>query len=128
MSRSVGAGSTSDALPPSLQETPSESKRSEATVRRPDSGTVRVSKGTPRVILALAVNSADVEASVDQAIQEFASRGYRSLGVARTNAVREWQVEGVIPLFDPPRADSKSTIEKAKNMGLKVKLITGDRP
>jgi H+-transporting ATPase len=59
-------------------------------------------------------------------VNDFARRGFRSLGVARTNEKEEWQFLGVIPLYDPPREDSKVTIENAKQMGIHVKMLTGD--
>ena len=63
-----------------------------------------------------------------QAIEEFASRGFRSLGVAlRTEASNPWMLVGVLPLFDPPRDDSAQTIATAKTMGVKVKMLTGDQ-
>ena len=42
-----------------------------------------MTKGAPQVILELASNAAQVKPSVDKAVDEFASRGFRSLGVAR---------------------------------------------
>jgi len=32
----------------------------------------------------------------------------------------------VLPLFDPPRADAKATIATARQMGVEVKMVTGD--
>ena len=103
------------------------SKRTEASVRSPDGGTFKVSKGAPQVILGLVPNAADVQPQVDKAVQAFASRGYRSLGVARSDAEGPWQFVGVLPLYDPPRADSKATLETAKQMGIDVKMVTGDQ-
>ena len=60
------------------------------------------------------------------AINEFAARGFRSLGVARAEGDGEWQFLGVLPLFDPPRDDAKETIATAHQMGVKVKMVTGD--
>ena len=34
---------------------------------------------------------------------------------------------GLIPMFDPPRVDSGETIRRAKEMGVDVKMITGDQ-
>jgi H+-transporting ATPase len=52
--------------------------------------------------------SAEVQPQVEQAVAEFASRGFRSLGVARTNQSQgQWQFLGVLPLYDPPRSDSQ---------------------
>jgi len=33
----------------------------------------------------------------------------------------------VLPLYDPPRPDAKATIAAATNMGIKVKMVTGDQ-
>jgi H+-transporting ATPase len=60
-------------------------------------------------------------------VNEFAARGFRSLGVARTDAQGQWQFLGVLPLFDPPREDSKATIATARQMGMNVKMVTGDQ-
>jgi len=101
-------------------------KRTEADVAGTDGKTFKVTKGAPQVILALAANAADVKPAVDTAINEFAARGFRSLGVARADADGKWQFLGVLPLFDPPRVDAKSTIATARQMGVKVKMVTGD--
>ena len=58
-------------------------KRTEATVKGADGKTFKVTKGAPQVILALSANAAQVKAAVDKAVNEFAARGFRSLGVAR---------------------------------------------
>ena len=102
-------------------------KRTEADVKAADGKTFKVTKGAPQVILALAANRNAVEASVDKAINDFAQRGFRSLGVARTDATGAWQFLGVLPLFDPPREDSAETIKTAEQMGVTVKMVTGDQ-
>jgi H+-transporting ATPase len=102
-------------------------KRTEATVKGRDGHDFKVSKGAPQVILALDPNVAQIQPQVDEAVNEFAARGFRSLGVARTNEQDQWQFLGVIPLYDPLREDSKTTIDTAKEMGLKVKMVTGDQ-
>ncbi len=101
-------------------------KRTEAAVTGPDGKPFKVTKGAPQVILALSANAAEVKSAMDEAVNEFASRGFRSLGVARADADGEWQLLGVLPLFDPPRDDAKSTIETAGQMGVTVKMVTGD--
>ena len=102
-------------------------KRTEATVKAADGKTLKATKGAPQVILALAADAARVSASVDQAVNEFATRGFRSLGVARTDDQGAWKFLGVLPLYDPPREDSKATIATAGRMGVKVKMVTGDQ-
>jgi H+-transporting ATPase len=102
-------------------------KRTEATVKGPDGRTFKTAKGAPQVILSLAANLEQVRAGVERAINEFAARGFRSLGVARTDEQGQWQFLGVLPLFDPPREDSKATIRTAREMGIAVKMVTGDQ-
>ena len=60
-------------------------KRTEATVTGTDGKTFKVSKGAPQVILALVRDGAAITPAVDTAVDEFAARGFRSLGVARAD-------------------------------------------
>jgi H+-transporting ATPase len=101
-------------------------KRTEATVKAKDGKTFKVTKGAPQVILALSANAGQVKPAVEKAVNEFAARGFRSLGVARAEGDGQWQFLGVLPLFDPPREDAKATIATALAMGVKVKMVTGD--
>jgi H+-transporting ATPase len=101
-------------------------KRTEAQVKDKDGKAFKVTKGAPQVILALAGNAGEAKAAVEKAVDEFAARGFRSLGVARAKVDGPWQFAGVLPLFDPPRDDAKATIATAKQMGVKVKMVTGD--
>ena len=101
-------------------------KRTEAAVKAADSTTFKVTKGAPQVILELSANAGQVKPAVEKAVNEFAARGFRSLGVARADGDGQWQFLGVLPLFDPPREDAKATIATALQMGVKVKMVTGD--
>jgi H+-transporting ATPase len=101
-------------------------KRTEAAVRDARGNAFRVTKGAPQVIMALAANAGDVGAEVEKAVDEFASRGFRSLGVARAEGDGPWRFVGVLPLFDPPRDDARDTVATAARMGVKIKMVTGD--
>ena len=101
-------------------------KRTEATVRARDGKTFKVTKGAPQVILELSANADEVVASVDKAVNEFAARGFRALGVARADGEGAWQFLGVLPMFDPPREEAMATISNARQMGVNVKMVTGD--
>jgi H+-transporting ATPase len=101
-------------------------KRTEATVKAKDGKSFKVTKGAPQVILALAGDAGDVKPEVDTAVNQFAARGFRSLGVARAEGAGPWRFLGVLPLFDPPRPDAKATIATAFDMGVDVKMVTGD--
>jgi H+-transporting ATPase len=101
-------------------------KRTEATIKTKDGKTFKVTKGAPQVILALSANAGQIKPAIEKAVNEFAARGFRSLGVARAEGDGQWQFVGVLPLFDPPREDAKATIATALAMGVKVKMVTGD--
>jgi H+-transporting ATPase len=101
-------------------------KRTEATVKGADGNTFKVTKGAPQVILKLSANAAAVKRDVDKAVNDFAARGFRALGVARADGDGQWQLLGVLPLFDPPREDAKATVATAAQMGVKIKMVTGD--
>ena len=102
-------------------------KRTEATVKGTDGKEFKVAKGAPQVILELSANAGQVQPAVEKAVNEFAARGFRSLGVARADQKGKWQFVGVLPLFDPPREEAKATIATARQMGVKVKMLTGDQ-
>ena len=101
-------------------------KRTEATVKGADGDEFKVTKGAPQVILALSANAGQVKPDVEKAVNEFAARGFRSLGVARADQEGEWQFLGVLSLFDPPREQARTTIASAREMGVKIKMVTGD--
>jgi len=100
-------------------------KRTEATVKGKDGKQFKVTKGAPQVILALADDPGTKDAA-GKAVNDFAARGFRSLGVAKAEADGKWQFLGILPLFDPPREDAKATIAAALKMGVTVKMVTGD--
>lgn len=102
-------------------------KRTEASVRAEGGAMFRVTKGAPQAILALSANAGPAGPAVQKAVQEFAAKGYRSLGVARAEGDGPWQFRGVLPLFDPPREDAKATIATARRMRVAVKMVTGDQ-
>jgi H+-transporting ATPase len=101
-------------------------KRTEATVKGADGKVFMVTKGAPQVILELATSTAEAKASVEKAVNDFAARGFRALGVARSDGGGEWRLLGVLPLYDPPREDAKATIATARAMGVHLKMVTGD--
>ncbi len=102
-------------------------KRTESAVTARDGTSFKVTKGAPQVIMELSANAGAVQPAVDEAVDGFAKRGYRSLGVARAEENGPWQFLGVLPLFDPPRVDAKATIATAEALGVRVKMVTGDQ-
>ena len=102
------------------------SKKTEATVEGADSSRFKVSKGAPQAILALTSQNSERAQQVNVLVDAFAERGYRALGVARTNQQDDWLYVGLIALYDPPREDSEETIKTAQSMGVEIKMVTGD--
>jgi H+-transporting ATPase len=103
------------------------SKRTAATVTDPQGKSVVVTKGAPQVIADLARPPADVAQRVKTTVDELAAKGSRALAVARSeDAGQSWALLGILPMFDPPREDSKATIEMANEKGVRVKMVTGD--
>uniref|UniRef100_I1R888 Plasma membrane ATPase n=1 Tax=Oryza glaberrima TaxID=4538 RepID=I1R888_ORYGL len=110
-------------------------KRTALTYIDGDGKMYRVSKGAPEQILHLAYNKPEIERRVHAVIDKFAERGLRSLAVAyqevpegtKESPGGPWHFVGLMPLFDPPRHDSAETIRRALNLGVNVKMITGDQ-
>ncbi|HZD50146.1 MAG TPA: plasma-membrane proton-efflux P-type ATPase [Silvibacterium sp.] len=103
------------------------SKRTAATVTDGGGKTVLVTKGAPQVIIDLAKPAADLAQKAKQTVDELAKKGLRALGVARSeDGGATWSLLAVLPMFDPPRDDSKATIARVNQKGVRVKMITGD--
>jgi H+-transporting ATPase len=100
-------------------------KRAEAEVER-DGSRFRAAKGAPQVIVDLCAPSAEERAFISNTVEQNAAKGYRTLGVARTEKSGKWRFLGLLPLFDPPRDDCKETIQKTRAMGVDIKMVTGD--
>ena len=101
-------------------------KRTEATVKDVKGNKFKVAKGAPQVILSLVSKDKDIVDSVNGNVDSFASKGYRALGVAKTDSKGKWEYVGLVALYDPPRDDSAETIKNAQAMGVTVKMVTGD--
>merc|ERR1719199_2454830 len=106
-------------------------KKTSSIVKKRESGVVcDVAKGAPQVVLNMCTSCDDaVRQTVNDKISELADRGIRSLGIARSTEgdSRGWVWLGILTFTDPPRHDTKDTIEKANALGIDVKMITGDQ-
>jgi len=101
-------------------------KRTEASVEESGGKKFKVTKGAPQVILSLVANKDLISSRIEGTVNDFAAKGYRALGVAKTDDSGQWQYAGLFAIYDPPREDSSETIKTAKSMGLNVKMVTGD--
>ena len=102
------------------------SKRTEAVIEGPDKKIFTVAKGAPQIILSLLSHQEALSDKVNDIVNNFADKGYRSLGIARADKENDWHYVGLLALYDPPREDSAQTIKSAQSMGVKVKMVTGD--
>jgi len=103
------------------------SKRTEGQIKGTDGKAFRTTKGAPQVIMQLARLEGDEATRANQLVDDFAAKGYRTLGVARSDDEgKTWTFLGILPLFDPPREDSAQTIRHAIEHGIEVKMVTGD--
>lgn len=101
------------------------SKRTEASVEDSKGKHFKVSKGATQVILSL-IDDDTIESKMNRYVEEFAKKGYRALGVAKTDEYGNWQYVGLFGIYDPPREDSAETIKTAQSMGVDIKMVTGD--
>jgi H+-transporting ATPase len=110
-------------------------KRTEAALNAPNGAPLRVAKGAPQVVLRMCIDAGTADEAfadrVDAKIQEYADKGFRTLGVGVSYAALDgpaaWQFQGLLSLFDPPRDDTAETIKAAIAGGVEVKMITGDQ-
>ena len=106
------------------------SKKVTSIVNTPDVTNMTCVKGAPLAVLNMAMLEGTVTEEVKRAyldkVEEFARRGFRSLGVACKPPQGQWKILGIMPCTDPPRHDTAETIEQAKDLGLQIKMLTGD--
>ncbi len=98
-------------------------KKTEATLQSKEGKTLTAYKGAPQVILDLS-HPQDAD-TINQKIEELASQGLRTLGVARSSGEKT-EFLGLIALYDPPREDTKQTLQETRSLGVSVKMVTGD--
>ena len=100
-------------------------KRTEAVIEKEGEQFVAV-KGAAQVLLELAQLSESEARNINQMVDMLASKGYRTLAVGRKRGDAPLELLGLIPLYDPPREDSKQVIAEMRDYGVQVKMVTGD--
>ena len=84
-------------------------------------------KGAPQIIIELCNEKEFNKKEVYKEVEKFANKGFRTLGVAYKKCEEDkYHFVGLLPLFDPPRDDSKKAIAEANEKGVRVKMVTGD--
>lgn len=101
-------------------------KRTEAYVEI-NGKQIVATKGAPQVIIEMCDLDDEHKQKAYAKVEEFAEDGFRTLGVAyKTEDEKLFHFVGLIPLFDPPREDSKEAVAEAQAKGVEVKMVTGD--
>ncbi|MBS1235902.1 MAG: plasma-rane proton-efflux P-type ATPase, partial [Proteobacteria bacterium] len=100
-------------------------RRTEAVVEQ-NGKRFRVMKGAVRTIAqACGLQPAAIE-SLEARVSASALKGYRTLAVARGPETGTPILVGLVTLYDPPRPDAKQLIATLHDLGIPVKMLTGD--
>jgi len=67
-----------------------------------------------------------VSKKVNKMDETFGKDGYKTIGVAMAKNGGNMQYIGTLPIMDPPRFDTKVTIDNIRDSKVAVKMITGD--
>ena len=101
------------------------SRRTEAMVEQ-GGQRQRVMKGAVRTIAeACGLQPPEIEA-LEAQVSESALKGYRTLAVARGAEAGVPALVGLVTLYDPPRPDAAQLIATLRDLGVAVKILTGD--
>lgn len=100
-------------------------RRTEAVIEH-NGQRLRVMKGAVRTIAeACLLESTAIEKLVAR-VSESALKGYRTLAVARGPEMGKPVLLGLVTLYDPLRPDAKQLIAELLDLGVPVKMLTGD--
>ncbi len=100
-------------------------RRTEAVVEQ-NGQRLLVMKGAVRTIaLACGLQSPEIEI-LEARANESALKGYRTLAVARGPETGSLTLVGLVTLYDPPRPDATQIIAALHDLGVPVKMLTGD--
>ena len=101
------------------------SRRTEAVVEQ-GGRRLRLMKGAVRTIAeACGLQPAEIDA-LEARVGESAQKGYRTLAVARGDEAGAPALVGLVSLVDPPRPDAAQLIATLRELGVAVKMLTGD--
>jgi H+-transporting ATPase len=100
-------------------------KRTEAEIAKDGEQFIAV-KGAAQILLGMTELDDEATNNINQTVDQLAAKGYRTLAVGRRNGDAPLEFLGLIPLFDPPRDDSKEVITEMQDYGVEVKMVTGD--
>ncbi len=100
-------------------------RRTEAVVEQ-DGKRFRVIKGAVRTIAETCGLQPQAIEALEVRVGASAAKGYRTLAVARGPETGALALVGLVSLYDPPRPDAKQLIAELRDLGVPVKMLTGD--
>ena len=100
-------------------------RKTEALIGK-DGHEFSVFKGAVSAIVPLCRQGEADLASIQPNLDTLSARGYRMIAVAKGSTGGEVRLVGVAPLYDKPRPDSAKLIGELRNLGVSVKMLTGD--
>jgi len=100
-------------------------KRTEAEIEK-DNERFTAVKGAAQVLLGMTQLTDEQIHNINQKVDQLAAKGYRTLAVGRKKGDDPLELLGLIPLYDPPRDDSRQVIADMQKNGVEVKMVTGD--
>jgi Mg2+-importing ATPase len=120
-------------------------RRMSVVVRRPDGSDVLISKGAPEEILEVSSSatfggkqtpmSPDLAARIRSTVELYERDGYKVITIAEKSVTVEdtsksdesgLNVIGFLLFIDPPKETAKASIAKLQNLGVAIKVISGD--
>jgi H+-transporting ATPase len=112
-------------IPVSFVPFDAKNRRTEAVIEQ-NGQRLRVMKGAVRTVAeACGLEPPAIEA-LEARVSESALKGYRTLAVARGPETGTPELTGLVTLYDPPRPDAKQLIAELHDLGVFVKMLTGD--
>jgi plasma-membrane proton-efflux P-type ATPase len=100
-------------------------RRTEAVIEQ-NGQRLRVMKGAARTIAEVCGLKSPAIEALEARVSESAAKGYRALAVARGPETGAPTLLGLVTLYDPPRPDAKQLIAELQDLGVPVKMLTGD--
>ena len=100
-------------------------RRTEAVVEQ-NGGRIRVMKGAVRTVAQTCGLQPPAIEALEARVSESALKGYRTLAVARGPEAGTSVLLGLVMLYDPPRPEARQLITELRDLGVPVKMLTGD--
>jgi H+-transporting ATPase len=100
-------------------------KRTESIVEK-EGHSFLVLKGAVNVLINFCKSDKEECASIEKDVEALSAKGYRVIAVGKGTTEGDAEIVGVAALSDKPRPDSSKLIAELRDLGVSVKMLTGD--